>query len=106
MKTIALAAAASVALASTASANFSVNEMGIAGSTADLGQLSVDGPATVEVFDYHLGQKGALLGATELNVGANYDVRVGLGKRPIHDVIAVLTVNGQIVDTQDIDLVD
>jgi len=104
IKTLALAAAASVALASTASANFSFNEMDISGSTAELGQVSAANAGTVEVFDYHGGAKGALLGATDVKAGANSDVRVKLGVRPINDVIAVLTVDGQIVDTREIEL--
>lgn len=104
MKTLALAAAASVALASTASANFSFNEMDISGSTAELGQVTANGAGVVEIFEFHGGEKGDLLGSTNLAAGANYDVRVKLGQRPINDVIAVLSVDGQIVDTQEIDL--
>jgi hypothetical protein len=105
LKTFIIAAAATVALASTASANaFSFNEMDISGSTAELGQISVDGNASVSLYDFHGGAQGALLGATDLASGANFDVRVKLGQRPINDVVAVLTVNGQIVDTQEIDL--
>jgi len=104
IKTLTLAAAASIALASTASADFSFNEMDISGSTAELGQVSANGAGVVEVFDYHLGEKGALLGTTDLAAGANFDVRVKLGQRPLNDVIAVLSVDGQIGDTQEIDL--
>ena len=104
IKTFALAAAASVALASTASANFSFGDMDIAGSTAELGQVSANGAATVSLYDFHKGEQGALLGATDINAGANYDVRVKLGQRPVNDVIAVLTVDGQVVDTREIDL--
>ena len=104
MKTIALAAAASVALASTAAADFSFNEMDISGSTAELGQISVAGNASVNVYDFHGGEQGALLGSTDLAAGANYDVRVKLGQRPVNDVIAVLSVDGQVIDTQEIDL--
>lgn len=105
MKTFIIAAAATVAMASTASANgFSFNEMELSGSTADLGQISTDGNASVALYDFHGGEQGALLGMQELSAGANYDVRVTLGQRPINDVVAVLTVDGQIVDTQEIDV--
>ncbi len=105
IKTLIIAAAATVALASTASANsFSFNEMDISGSTAELGQVTANGNATVSLYDFHGGVQGALLGTKELASGANYDVRVKLGQRPINDVVAVLSVDGQIVDTQEIDL--
>ena len=35
--------------------------------------------------------------------GANANVRVNLGKAPVTDVIALLKVGGQVVDTQEID---
>lgn len=103
-KTFFAAAAATALIATSASANFSFNEMNLAGSTAELGQVSVESDATVSVYSYNAGVQGALLGETELNAGANRDVRVPLGKRPINDVIAVLTVDGQVIDTQEIDL--
>ena len=104
-KTLALAVAATVAFASAASANaFSFNGMDLMGSTAELGQISTTGPATVSIYDYHRGVQGALLGTEELSAGANYDVRIPLGVRPINDVVAVLMVDGQIVETQEIDL--
>ncbi|MEL6641423.1 MAG: hypothetical protein AAFP98_08950 [Pseudomonadota bacterium] len=103
IKTIALAAAATVALASTASANFSFNDAPVAGSTAELGQVTAAGNGVVSVYDFNRGVQGALLGTEEVSAGANYDVRVNLGKRPINDVVAVLTVGGQVVDTLELD---
>ena len=104
LKTIALAAAATVALASTASANaFSFNDMNISGSTAELGQVTTKGAGVVSLYDFHRGEQGALLGSEEVAAGANFDVRVPLGVRPINDVIAVLTVDGQVVDSYEID---
>jgi len=105
IKTMILAAAATVALASTASANaFSFNEMEISGATAELGQVTAQGNGVVSLYDFHGGEQGALLGTKEIASGANFDVRVKLRSRPINDVVAVLTVDGQIVDTQEIDL--
>lgn len=105
LKTIALAAAATVALASTASANaFSFNDMDISGSTAELGQVTTQGAGVISLYDNHRGEQGALLGSTDVAAGANFDVRVKLGLRPINDVVAVLTVDGQVVDSYEIDL--
>ncbi len=98
------AAAAAALIATSASANFSLNEMDISGSTAELGQISVERDATVSIYSNNTGVQGALLGEVDLSAGANWDVRVPLGKRPITDVVAVLTVDGQVIDTQEIDL--
>ncbi|MEL6642261.1 MAG: hypothetical protein AAFP98_13300, partial [Pseudomonadota bacterium] len=64
-KTI-FAAAAAALIATSASANFSFNEMDITGSTAELGQVSVDSDATVSIYSFNGGVQGALLGETEL----------------------------------------
>lgn len=106
-KTLTLAAAASIAFASGAYANnaFPFNEANIDSATVDLGQISTDGAGVVSLYDFHAGVQGALLGTTDVSTGANYDVRVTLDRKPVNDVVAVLTVNGQIVDTQELDTV-
>ncbi len=107
IKTFAIAAAASLALASAASADnaFSFNEGAVSGSTVELGQVRAAGNGVVSLYDFHGGVQGALLGTEEVAAGANYDVRVNLGQRPINDVVAVLTVGGQVVDTQEFDAI-
>lgn len=103
-KTFILAAAATVAIASSASANgFSFNDADISGSTVELGQVTANGNGVVSLYDFHRGEQGALLGTESISAGANYDVRVPIGKRPINDVVAVLTVDGQVVDTLELD---
>ena len=59
----------------------------------------------VSLYDYNTGVQGALLGTQNVEAGANYDVRVNIGKAPINDVIAVLTINGEVVDTAEFDTV-
>lgn len=105
-KTIALAAAATLALAGTASADnaFTFNNS-IEGSTADLGQVRAASAGVVSLYDFHGGVQGALLGSENVAQGANFDVRVNLGKPAINDVVAVLTIDGQIVDTQELDVI-
>ena len=106
LKTLALAAVASVALVSTASADaFSFNEADVSGSTVELGQVSSTGAGLVSLYDFHGGVQGALLGTQEVAAGANFDVRVTLPQPPVNDVVAVLTVDGQIIDTQELDAV-
>jgi hypothetical protein len=104
-KTFSYAAIAAVALASTAAADNALPfNNTISGSTAELGQVRAVEAGVVALYDFHGGVQGALLGSEEVAAGANYDVRVNLGQRPINDVVAVLTINGQVVDTQELDI--
>jgi len=107
LKTIALAAAASLALTSTASADnaFSFSEGDMAGSTIELGQVRSEGRGVISLYDFHRGTQGALLGTQDVAAGANFDVRVKLNRTPTNDVVAVLTVDGAVVATQDYDIV-
>ena len=103
-KTLAIAAAATLTFAGAASADnaFTFNNT-ISGSTVELGQVRAADAGVVSLYDFHGGVQGALLGSEEVAAGANFDVRVNLGQRAINDVVAVLTVDGQIVDTQELD---
>lgn len=101
-KTIALAAAATVALASTASADGFTFNKGFSGQTVELGQVTSSGDGVVSLYEYHGGEQGALLGEQTVSAGANYDVRVTLPTTEGDDVLAVLTVDGQIVDTKEL----
>lgn len=106
IKTFTFAAITSIALATTAVADnaFTFNN-NVSGSTAELGQVRAADAGTVSLYDFHGGVQGALLGTQDVAAGANFDVRVNLGQRPINDVVAVLTIDGQIVDTQELDLI-
>lgn len=73
-------------------------------STLELGQVVAAGDGVISIYDYNRGTQGALLGTKQVHAGANYDVHVNVGKRPINDVIAVLTINGQVAATQDYDI--
>lgn len=106
IKTFAIAAAATFALASSAAAanSFPYAEADIDSATVELGLVSTQGSGVVELYDFNTGVQGALLGSEDLNAGANYDVRINLGKKPINDVLAVLSVDGQVVDTLELDV--
>ena len=65
----------------------------------ELGTITSDGAGVVEVYDYHLGQQGDLLGTINVDQGANSDVRLNIGMPPLGDMLAVLTVEGEIVAT-------
>ena len=105
-KTLTIAAAAIAASATFASAgtdqlsNF-IEEQDRS-SQVELGTVSVSGNGVVEIYSFHKGEVGALLGSEAVMAGANVDVDVDI-RRPGTDAIAFLKVDGQIVDTQELD---
>lgn len=70
-------------------------------TTLELGTVTSAGNGVVEIYDFHGGEIGALLGSEEVHAGANANVRVPVGASPNFDVIAVLKVDGQTVATRD-----
>ena len=104
-KTVTIAAAAIAASATFASADSYLSDFVSQqdrDSLIELGTVRAAGDGVVEVYTYHGGEIGALLGAEAVTAGANLDVNVDV-PRPATDVIAVLKVDGQIVDTQEIE---
>lgn len=73
-------------------------------SVIELDTVRADSNGVVEIYSYHAGEIGDLLGTEAVSDGANANVRVGLGHTPVTDVIALLKVDGQVVDTQEIEL--
>lgn len=65
----------------------------------DLGTITAEGDGVVEVYDYHLGGKGDLLGTVEVSQGANSDVRMNIGMPPLGDMLAELKVGDKVVAT-------
>ena len=105
-KTVTLALAAIAASSSIASAdlndisNFSMEQD--RGGQVELGLVRAYGDGVVEVYTFHKGEIGTLLGSTDVHAGANFDVDVNIPRTGV-DAIAILKVNGQAVDTQEID---
>lgn len=105
-KSATLALAAIAASASIASAdindlsNFAM-EQDSAGRV-ELGLVRATGDGVVEVYTFHGGEIGALLGSEMVHAGANRDVDVNIRRTGLN-AIALLKVGGQIVDTQEID---
>lgn len=66
----------------------------------DLVTASANG--TVDVYNYHGGERGQLLGSTDVTAGANNDVKIRLAPTASEDVLAVLTVNGQEVILEEV----
>ncbi len=65
----------------------------------ELGTISVSSGGVVEIYSFHQGQLGGLLGSRRLSAGANSRVEFST-RRVVTGAIAVLKVGGQIVDTQ------
>lgn len=103
IKTLALAAATVAATASVANADtyFSFGESLDRSSTLELGLIRAESNGVLEIYDERAGGLGQLLGTEELRAGANSDVRINLGTAPLSDVIAVIRVDGQIVETKE-----
>lgn len=59
-------------------------------SVATVDLVRADENATLEVYDFHGGERGALLGSTDVNAGANTNVKVQLSQNALNDVQYVL----------------
>ncbi|AGI67492.1 hypothetical protein OAN307_c18360 [Octadecabacter antarcticus 307] len=105
-KTVTLAFATIAASASIASAsidnisNFVMKQD--RGGQVELGTVTATGDGVVEVYSFHKGVVGALVGSEMVKAGANLDVDVNIPRQET-DAIVLLKVNGQVVDTQEID---
>lgn len=98
MKTTAFAAALTLAGTTAYAANefaYQVTEMD--GSTIEIEGVTSDADGFVVIYDYRGGEFGDVLGQETINEGANNDVRVVLGERPLGDVAAVLHL-GEVTD--------
>lgn len=101
---IAAAAAAITATAGAADTYFEQGRTLEAGDRLELGLVTADAAGVLEIYDYHTGQQGKLLGRERLNAGANTDVQVNTGLPASRDVIAVYKVDGQVVATKTFDI--
>ena len=104
IKSIAFAAIAAATLATTSSAaetTFNSPWRIEGGTVLELGLIRSEGDGVLEVYDFHAGKQGRLLGTTNLHAGANTHVRVNTGGNTNRDVLAVVVVDGQVVATKD-----
>ncbi|MGJ8609616.1 MAG: hypothetical protein ACSHWY_00885 [Octadecabacter sp.] len=102
--TLAIAAIAASATFASADTNYinSLAKEQANDTNVELGLVRADQAGVVEIYSYHAGQTGGLLGSTTVHAGANPDVDVNI-QRSNTNAIAVLKVGGQIVETQEID---
>ncbi|MCF2906568.1 hypothetical protein L0666_16365 [Octadecabacter sp. CECT 8868] len=105
-KSVPLALAAIAASATIASADVSYLSNFAEEQTNDkiveLGTVRSAGDGVVEIYSYNAGQIGDLLGTQAVHEGANANVDVNITSTRT-DAIALLKVNGQVVDSQEID---
>ena len=102
--TLALAALAASATIASADINYinSFAQEQNKDTQIELGLVRAQADGVVEVFSFHKGEVGQLLGSTDVHAGANSQVNVNI-RNSGTDAIAVLKVDGQIVETQEID---
>lgn len=102
IKSLVIAAAAVAVTASAASADsyFSFGNKLDNDTTLNLGTVRAESDGVVEIYRLLGGDNGVLLGSEMVNAGANQDVQIQLNGKPNFDVLAVLKVDGQIVDEQ------
>ena len=104
LTTIAAAAIAIIGSSANADSFISYQKSLDEDTVLELGTVSSVGDGVIEIYDYHGGRVGALLGSEQIHAGPNANVRVNVNFRPNFDVIAILKVDGQIVVTRDYDI--
>ncbi len=57
---------------------------------------------TVEIYNYHGGMRGDLLGMSDVNAGSNTDVKVKIKPTSSEDLLAVLIVNDKAVAMEEL----
>lgn len=67
-------------------------------SRLEFGRVDASAAGVIEVYDYNLNEVGELLGSEEVNAGTNWDVRIPIGFARQSDVIAILKIDGEMVD--------
>ncbi|WP_341368040.1 hypothetical protein [Yoonia sp. BS5-3] len=105
IKSIILAAAVAATGSMAAADSYFENGRTLdADDTLELGLVRAEGAGVVEIYDYHRGVQGELLGTEMVNAGANTDVRVDVGFPRSKDVLAVISVDGQAVASKVYDI--
>jgi len=102
LRSIAVGGIIAISLASVASAESyfaHVQQVIEKEAMLELGTITSDGDGVVDIYDYHHGAVGKMLGSFKVNAGANPDVRFDIGMPPLGDLLAILNVGGKIVAT-------
>ena len=107
--TFALAALAAIGTATVATADssyFGLETVQEETSRLDIGTVRAGSDAVVEIYDFHGGEIGDLLGTEAVNAGANSNVFVNLGRTARNDVIAILKAGDQVLASQEFEIED
>ncbi len=102
----ALAILAGSSTLASADTYFTLSEVQERDSIVELGTISTDADATVQIYSFQNGEKGALLGWEALRAGANSDTKVPLMSTPRTTALAEVVVDGEVVATQRIRFVE
>ena len=97
---IAAATLASTASIASATSYFELPRAQSTNGTIEMGLVRAEADGVVEVYDYHTGTQGALIGTQNVTAGANSDVRTNISVPLRRDVIAVLKVDGEVVASE------
>lgn len=108
-KKIALAALVAASLGTSVSAAATSSYFTLHGDVeptldVNLGTIVSTGAGVVELYSYHAGAQGDLLGTAQIDAGANADVNVHLATMLGTDALAVLKVDGEVVATSIYDI--
>lgn len=97
LRTFTLAIALTAASSTTADTYFANGTTLASSDMLDVGLITSDAAGTVEVYDFHTGTIGALLGTQDIHQGANTDVRVRTGFPVSQDVLVVVRVGDEVM---------
>lgn len=107
-KLFSIIAASVVVAAGSASAydSFTLNQVQDTNNIVRLSPVMSTGNGVVEIYDFHGGMQGRLLGSEAVSAGANSNVDIPLGNTTSERLLAILKVNGQVMDEQVIRIED
>jgi hypothetical protein len=109
VKTLAIAAAiaaTSTAAFASGSDHIFLGEGQDVNTRVELDLVRASSAGTVDIYSFHKGVKGELLGSASLRAGAHTDVNINLKTAATTDLIAVLNIAGSVADSVEIDQIN
>jgi hypothetical protein len=61
-------------------------------------RVETSAAGVIELYDYRIGEIGELVGSVEVDAGTNWNVRIPIGSPRTNDLIALLKIDGEVVD--------
>ncbi|SFB18077.1 hypothetical protein SAMN05421688_3462 [Poseidonocella pacifica] len=98
----AFALTAGTATIASAASNYvtTVDEPQFESTYVNLDVVRADSDAIVTIYDYRLGEQGAVLGTAPVQAGANGNVKVNLNDKIKGDVLAVISSGNDVLATE------